>query len=607
MHSEPLAACDHGDCELVARGILRPYASGRTPLTASGLTPYPWPDELIRLGRDYRQATARSVVQRFPSQRSQLMQCQAADERALLRRAFIHVDADREMRDELFERLLLQYLRVKTAVFALLVHQPGEHGLRKFLNHFTQIKVYAPEAETLAPTQPIEPGLNVHATEYRLAPDAWLKMRRPPRADIEETVAEAGPRRESAWIIHFKRADPRKTLPLYGRDVRRLEGEADQIIRSLSARPAELQFLRGLDICGVENAQPLWVSAPTLRRVRRKSWRLTTSAHMRVEPLRLSIHAGEDFRWLTSGTRAVAEPFQWHLIERGDRIGHGIAITIDPQGWWERWTGRVIEVTRIDRLLDLTFLAEYAHRRTDQENEWLRVSIQKVISDLRLRQPENAAVDLIPIATRFSRCLGSPLTRRLMSSSVPIYESAQLHESWLFAYLWNRSTQERASEILHLKVGDDDFDDLTRCRRGSRRIERDLLIKARKTLIRELARWQVCIESNPTSNLVVGSLDAMAAQDFLQRRPTEVCEEGDETLTWTISTDDPITFSTTLADEYAYAWAGMVLREKNPYDPAYARALLDEAAATSMRMRFTMPTDQHGSEPHSRGRTRDRN
>src|ERR1700686_1941721 len=76
---------------------------------------------------------------------------------------------------------------------------------------------------------------------------------------------------------------------------------------------------------------------------------------------------------------------------------------------------------------------------------------------------------------------------------------------------------------------------------------------------------------------------------FLKRRPTKVAGFGKETLTWTISTDDPITFSTTLADEYAYAWAGMVLRQNKPYDPSYARALLDEAAETSMRMRFTVP------------------
>jgi hypothetical protein len=87
----------------------------------------------------------------------------------------------------------------------------------------------------------------------------------------------------------------------------------------------------------------------------------------------------------------------------------------------------------------------------------------------------------------------------------------------------------------------------------------------------------------------------MASQDFLAQSAQQARRAGEETLPWTISTDDPITFATRLADEYAYAWAGMVLREQDSYDPAHARALLDEAAATSMRTRFTVPNhdDQH--------------
>jgi hypothetical protein len=154
----------------------------------------------------------------------------------------------------------------------------------------------------------------------------------------------------------------------------------------------------------------------------------------------------------------------------------------------------------------------------------------------------------------------------------------QLHHNWIHRYLWDRSLQTRAEEKIRLSVTED-------------RNERDLLVNARAGIIHKIARWQVCIESNPSSNLVVGSLDAMASQDFLSQRPTRVAPKGKETLTWTISTDDPITFSTTLADEYAYAWAGMVLRKDNPYDPSYARALLDEAAATSMRTRFTIPRE----------------
>ena len=84
----------------------------------------------------------------------------------------------------------------------------------------------------------------------------------------------------------------------------------------------------------------------------------------------------------------------------------------------------------------------------------------------------------------------------------------------------------------------------------------------------------------------------MSARVFWRAGPTREIQRYGETLTWTISTDDPITFSTTLADEYAYAWAGMTMRANDPVDPSYARALLDEAAATSMRTRFTCVTNR---------------
>ena len=70
---------------------------------------------------------------------------------------------------------------------------------------------------------------------------------------------------ESAWLIHFKRTEPDRGLPLYGNgDSRDLEREAFRIRRALEQQPRRLKTLRGIDICGVERWQPLWVSAVTL-------------------------------------------------------------------------------------------------------------------------------------------------------------------------------------------------------------------------------------------------------------------------------------------------------------------------------------------------------
>lgn len=592
-HNEHLAECPDNVCATGKR-TLRAFLAGQTKLYGGVGTAYPWPSELLHLGRRYRDARAPTSL-RVPRFRPDLLKQETAEESELLARAFTYLDDKETGDDRVYERLFLQYLRVKAAVFGLLVHPPGEGGLPEFLAHFNQIKVYAPEAEILRPQKPDEPGLDVRATEYRVAPDAWLTALRHDN-EVEQQLLGESTDSEAAWLIHFKRKEADKRLPHYITEVRKMESEASAIIRALNRQPTRLRTLRGVDICGVEGWQPLWVSAPTLRRLRDSSREIAAiRPGFRLVPLRLTIHAGEDFEWLTSGVRAVAEPFRWKLIERGDRIGHAMAVTLDPANWWQRHEGQIKRVRKFDRLLDLAFLAEYSKHRSAQEDRWLYSEIRDIVKalgiDPELETTSSTTIDLVTTAQKVWQALGGPVTRRLMGTS-QYPDVGPRHERWIHRYLWNWGTRERSREIIPMKAGKRLW--LTRAR-----YECSLLTKARAQLIREIARWQVCIESNPTSNLVVCSLDAMASQDFLQRRPTEVAGFGKETLTWTISTDDPITFSTTLADEYAYAWAGMVLRKNKPYDPSYARGLLDEAAQTSMRMRFTTPRrDRQRRNPH---------
>lgn len=603
-HGDKLEDCADEACKAGLR-TLGAFLKGRgRPYSFTG-TPYPWPQDRFRLGRHYWDANAEGVFRDSQKKRTSFMRQQTAEERDILADAFRYVRPDdEEPHDAKYEILFLQYLRVKTALHRLLVHPPGEHGLEKFLEHFSQIKIYEPRSDRLRPRKPDEPGLNVAATEYRVAPDAWLRElgrsefdRRGRPRTIEE-IPKGEKAGEAAWLIHFKRSKhDEKLLPLHGRSMREMELEARKIGNALEQDPRRMRKLRGIDICGVEEQQPLWVCAEILRKLRRRSAEIAARhPGLKLEPLRLTLHAGEDFRWLTSGMRAVAEPFYWKLAERGDRIGHGIAVTLKPKRWWKQHAGEVIKSTPMDRLQDLAFLAAYTEElpasarheqdkdfnasRTAEQSEWLADEIAKTVKSIGLlrKAEEEPKPDFVAEAKSFWKAIGGRSARRLLDSSIaPDGDDVPLHEKWLHRYFWNRRVQERACKPLPLPVD------------PTTHHERDLLTKARLRLVRELARWQIPIESNPSSNLVVASLDAMASQDFLAQTPHKKRKAGHETLPWTISTDDPITFATSLADEYAYAWAGMVLREKDPFDPAHARALLEEAAATSMRTRFTLP------------------
>lgn len=562
-------------CEPVLERELRWFRRGAVRPHHATATRYPWQTEAWRMAQGWRQARDTEIAGGGGVSRQAYIDRRMRSEVGLVSRVFNYLLAEEEESpDPELELLFLQYLRVKTAVFRLLVHGPGEPGLDEFLEHFRQIKVYAPELNSFRPVARGEPGLKVHSTEYRVAPDAWFR-----------TLRRGGPVEapESAWLIHLKREGCDDRVPLFGSSIRNVERDGRRIIRALEADPRRLRSLRGIDLCGVEEAQPLWVAAETIRRIRAESSRIAgRSPHSGLRPLGLTLHVGEDFRWLTSGVRAIAEPFAWRLIERGDRIGHGIAATFEPDRWWRDRQDRrddVVSVKRIDRLLDLAFLAEYTEprigKRSSDEKEWLDTEVRECIKALRLKP--QAGSSLVDEARAFWRALGTVVARRLGTSRQPA--DLSLHKQWIRSYLWNRTTQELAKAEVRLIV-------------EPASPERAMLEKARNRLVREMARMQVCIECNPSSNFVVGGLEAVgAAQDFLRRRATE----NKSTLTWTISTDDPITFATTLADEYAYAWAGMVCAD-SVCDPSYARGLLDEAAATSMRMRFTLPRESRETE-----------
>ena len=110
------------------------------------------------------------------------------------------------------------------------------------------------------------------------------------------------------------------------------------------------------------------------------------------------------------------------------------------------------------------------------------------------------------------------------------------------------------------------------------------LEKIRLHLLRRIARWQIFIEVTPTSNLIIAGLSHPVDQPMFQLRPVDA--RAAECVPIVLSSDNPITLATTLADEYAYAWAGIVVGGGRP--PTYAREWLDEVAANSMRARFTV-------------------
>lgn len=111
------------------------------------------------------------------------------------------------------------------------------------------------------------------------------------------------------------------------------------------------RWVRGLDVAGDENAVKTEVFAPALRWLRQG---LQHKPHRR-EPslgLHLSVHAGEDYAHPLSGMRHVDETVVFCEMHAGDRLGHALALGLEPATWLHRHGEAVLELDEyVDNLI----------------------------------------------------------------------------------------------------------------------------------------------------------------------------------------------------------------------------------------------------------------
>lgn len=99
-----------------------------------------------------------------------------------------------------------------------------------------------------------------------------------------------------------------------------------------------VNFVTGFDVAGDESLVPIEVYAPALRFLRRNftphpMLKVTSPHYQNVYRFKLCLHAGEDFSHLLSGIRKIDETVLFCGMRAGDRIGHAVALGIDPAAW----------------------------------------------------------------------------------------------------------------------------------------------------------------------------------------------------------------------------------------------------------------------------------
>jgi len=94
-----------------------------------------------------------------------------------------------------------------------------------------------------------------------------------------------------------------------------------------------LNLVRTLDVAGNENELKIEIFAPSIRYLRSCPWNNPYPYYKPQPRLGLSVHAGEDFNHIISGLRHIDETVEFCEFSYGDRLGHALALGINPTSW----------------------------------------------------------------------------------------------------------------------------------------------------------------------------------------------------------------------------------------------------------------------------------
>jgi hypothetical protein len=503
--------------------------------------------------------------------------------------------------DPSFARLFWQYVRIRNLTYRHLVERPGTAGLDWFGRHYHRISPLRKRLEDRLYRSALEvqsEGINLGALEARTSPMSSWHEQKEHVQDIARQArgfaiaarnhGQAPP--EIGLVLHFIKEHARS-----GKNKRRLHGdprsytfgcrygewfharrrEVTSIRQMLAAYPHYLVLLRGIDVANVELAIPTWVVLPLIAEVGEISSRAASRVQqwrpdLGVRPMRTTLHIGEDYRRLAEGIRRMHEAVEYGALRPGDRIGHGIAIADDVDRWVQR-TGAVLAQPAEERLDDLLWELELYGRDVGFDGSRAE-SVRREALQLAnaIYGTTSYSIDQLVMARNLRhkpailRQLGYPFMRESPFRAA----QAEMTTEILIRYLVDSDVFVRGQVPVEVTATAGEI---------------GFLKNVQRWLRRELAAREITIESNPSSNLLIGELGDLSHHPAMRLQPLGPCD--DHRVLLSINTDNPLTFASRLADEFAHVYFAMLRSGVSASD---ALAWLDARRADGWSSRFTL-------------------
>ncbi|MBY3258828.1 hypothetical protein HFO09_30465 [Rhizobium laguerreae] len=398
--------------------------------------------------------------------------------------------------------------------------------------------------------------------------------------DGDRCARHGRPDAELSLVAHFIKRPPSsqkdKSRGYLDSDLRAdLDKQARHLRELVTRRDLIRTVLVGIDAASNELHAPPEPFAPAFRIMRQAGVG------------RATFHVGEDFRHLLSGIRSVAEAITYLDLRAGDRIGHAIALGVDPNLWRARTADRIM-LNRHDLLDDAVFaqqnliqihgFGEDVRKLTDMiarlSHDIYGLDVSPVVLsqawrlrdiDIReIRQIENRlAQRLLPVTAsnvvREARVLAREVMDKLRARELDLVADRVEHAASGYAFYRKRHLLDETKRPL--------------CESLTDFLSIPALCALQDIVLAETIRLGIALEALPTSNIRISVYQTMAehhifrwlglAGPALNNRPTVV-----------IGSDDPGIFCTNIRNEYAVI--SSVLRSDFGKSAAEAAEILEK-------------------------------
>lgn len=301
--------------------------------------------------------------------------------------------------------------------------------------------------------------------------------------------------------------------------------------------------------------------------------------------LSLTYHVGEDFMDILDGLRAIDEAVRFLHMQRGDRIGHALALGVAPEVHYHNKRMRSIIkkqdcldnlvwlIYAVDELgvaIDSNYLSKLKRKAEEYLSEIYGQQKNYTILDyyhswkLRGDPPEWYLDACLPRKQRSIRPIGIPHFHESESvfqdnDHCAVERKNQRATQLYCLYHYSSSVRDKGDEIIEWEVTDQ-YIALTRA--------------VQDGMQRKIADMGISIECNPTSNYLIGSFRDYAQHPIYRFFPvSSTSKEGN--LRASINTDDLGVFDTSLENEYLLVAAALAAQRDSEGNRLYSDEVIE--------------------------------